>query len=185
MAKTTVDELLRTARADPDFEKAYTSAKQRLRGAVAEALFRLRKERNLTQAALAERAGWQQPYVARIERGEAQMIPGLEALENFAQAVDATSIVLFVDKNTGQVRGQLPLGDPAVLEKLPNAKLELALPAEDNAAAQVDFKTLQEHARELLDTIERMNKAKAARPTVYTHIIDLELQNLQQPVGKP
>ena len=184
MAKTTVEELLRTARADPDFEKAYTSARQRIRGAVAEALFRLRKERNLTQAALAERAGWQQPYVARIERGEAQMIPGLEALENFAQAVDATSIVLFLDKNTGQVRGQLPLGDPAALEKLPGAKLELAVPGEGSTGL-VDLKTLQEHARELLESIERMKKAAAARPTVYTHFIDLEIPDLQQPVGKP
>ncbi len=182
MAKTTVEELLRTARADPDFEKAYTSAKQRLRGAVAEALFRLRKERNLTQAALAERAGWQQPYVARIERGEAQMIPGLEALENFAQAVDATSVVLFLDKQTGQVRAQVPLGDPAVFRAPAHRSIRVELP-EGQVIEAADLKRLEEQGRVLLEQIEKL---RAAKPTVHQFDFDLAMPQVkQQPVGKP
>jgi len=110
MAKTTVDEMVRGASEDPLFAQAYNSPKARIRRAMGEALFRLRKGTNLTQAALAERAGWQQPYVAKIERGDAQMITSLEGLEAFANAAGASALVVFVDRTSGAVRAQVPLG---------------------------------------------------------------------------
>ena len=71
MAKITVDELVRGARMDALFDEEFTSGKARIRRALGEALFRLRKGRSLTQAALAESAGWAEPKVAKMERGDA------------------------------------------------------------------------------------------------------------------
>ena len=84
MAKITVDGLVRGARADALFNEEYTSGKARIRRVLGEALFRLRKGRNLTQAALAERAGWPESNVAKIERGDVRMITALDELETFA-----------------------------------------------------------------------------------------------------
>ncbi len=111
MARTTVDALLQGARKDRFVELEYTGRRRRIQRAMSEALFRLRKGASLTQAALGERTGWQQPYVARIERGEAQMITALEGLEAFAQATDTSAVVLFVDRTTGQVRQRVALGE--------------------------------------------------------------------------
>lgn len=174
MAKITVDELERSALEDPLFAQAYHSPLARIRRVMSEALFRLRKERNLTQAALAERAGWQQPYIARIERGEAQMITGLEALENFAQAADATSIVLFVDRQTGQVRAKVPLGDADQLPQHEYAtvkKAKLVLPD--------DLRQLEEQARQVVAEIEKMRAAQKMYP-----VTDFEITTQRQPVGK-
>jgi transcriptional regulator with XRE-family HTH domain len=94
-------------------------------------LFGLRKSASLTQAALAERAGWQQPYVARIERGEAQMITALEGLEAFAEATGTSAVVTFVDQATGQVRAQVPLGEAALKVPVPDQTVRQAAAARE------------------------------------------------------
>jgi len=69
---------------------------------------------------LARRAGWKQPYVARIERGDAVMISALEGLEAFAKAANTTAVVLFLDTETATVREQVTLGEspaPALMNQ--------------------------------------------------------------------
>jgi hypothetical protein len=39
------------------------------------------------------------------------MIAALEGLETFARATGTTTVVLFVDRETAQVRAQVPLGE--------------------------------------------------------------------------
>jgi transcriptional regulator with XRE-family HTH domain len=158
MARINVDDLVRGARADALFNEEYTSPKARIRRAMSETLFRLRKGLSLTQAALAERAGWAQPYVAKIERGDAQMITALEGLEQFAQAVDATVVVSFVDPKTSQVRAQVALGEPA----LPNVTLAPAVPTELEVLDVGAIRQLQQHARQLADDLDKLRLRKGA-----------------------
>jgi transcriptional regulator with XRE-family HTH domain len=159
MTKITVDELVRGARADALFNEEYTTPKARIRRAMSETLVRLRKGLNLTQAALAERAGWAQPFVAKIERGDAQMITALEGLEQFAQAVDATIVVSFVDPQTAQIRAQVALGEPALPQAVAVAP---AVPAEFQVWDDATIRQLQQHARQLADHLDKLRLRKGA-----------------------
>ena len=157
MTKITVDELVRGARADALFNEEYTSPKARIRRAMSQTLFRLRKGLNLTQAALAERAGWAQPYVAKIERGDAQMITALEGLEQFAKAVDATVVVSFVDPETSQMREQVALGEPALPQAVAVGRgVPMELQGLDNEAIE----QLRQHARQFADDLDKLRGAK-------------------------
>jgi transcriptional regulator with XRE-family HTH domain len=62
---------------------------QQAREALGARFRQLRKEAGLTGKQLAERLGWSQPKVSRIERG--QRTPGEEDLQAFAQVVGATA----------------------------------------------------------------------------------------------
>ncbi len=158
MAKITVDELVRGAREDALFNEEYTTPKARIRRAMSQTLFRLRKDLNLTQAALAERAGWQQPYVAKIERGDAQMVIALEGLEQFAHAVDATVVVSFVDPKTSQIRAQVALGEPALPQSV---TLAPAVPTELKVLDDAAIRQLQQHARQLADDLDKLRLCKS------------------------
>lgn len=159
MAKTTVDDLVRSARRDALFDEEYTSPKARIRRVMSEALFRLRKGRELTQAALAEHAGWQQPYVAKIERGDAQMITALEGLEAFANATGCTTVVLFIDRETGQVRAQVPLAEAAVvshLREVPATVVDQLTLVED-----ATLQALQADLERMSATLEQLRRHEA------------------------
>jgi len=172
MAKINVDELVRGAREDALFNEEYTSPRARIRRAMSQTLFRLRKGLNLTQAALAERAGWQQPYVAKIERGDAQMITALEGLEQFAMAVDATVVVSFVDPKTSQIRAQVALGEPALPQGVAVAP---AVPAELKVLDETAIRQLQQHARQLADDLDKLRLRKS--------VLVLQDLNLEYPTA--
>lgn len=164
MAKTTVDAMLEGVRKDALADQEYKSLKRRIQRAMSEALFRLRKGANLTQTALGERAGWQQSYVARIERGEAQMITALEGLEAFANAAEASAVVLFVDHATGQVRAQVPLGEAPMKVSIEDKAAREAIGVErrmtDFAVADVafDVKAVKVHQDQVFLEIQRITK---------------------------
>lgn len=181
--KTGVEELLADALQDPVFAAEYNSRNARIRRAIGATLIKLRKQARLTQAAVGERAGWQQPYIAKIERGDSQIVTALDGLENFANAVDATTVVTFLDRKDGRVLGQVPLGDMAEAETtkaaLAGAEDELiqAYPMHEMQfdavktfemkffpgalAAAVDDRTrkLREHLLQALQELERLESA--------------------------
>ena len=108
---TGVEKLLEGAREDPEFERLYQ--RDRLRRIVADEFFRLRKTSGLTQEVLGQKAGWAQPYVARLERGEANSIGAIEAMQRYAEACGATAVMLYIDPLTLKVRGSVSLGQEA------------------------------------------------------------------------
>ena len=71
-------------RLDEDFWKDWLNSPEI---DVAEAIIRLRRLREMTQAELAEKVGTKQPAIARIERGKANV--GIETLKRIAEALDA------------------------------------------------------------------------------------------------
>ena len=71
----------------------------------------LRKVAGMTQSSVAQAAGWQQPYVARLEDARSPLLGGLSRLERYADACGFTTVLAFVDKETGVVVRTLNLGD--------------------------------------------------------------------------
>jgi len=66
----------------------------------------LRRERGLTQEALAERAGTSAPYIARIEAGDRR--PTIDVLAAVARSLDVPLWRLFASTRlTGQERGEV------------------------------------------------------------------------------
>jgi transcriptional regulator with XRE-family HTH domain len=122
--ETTVEALIANARTHPGFEQEYQ--KSRLQRTVAEALFRLRRAANLTQTALGNKAGWAQPYVARLERGEANSVSALEGVERYANACEVSAIVVFIDPKTQIVRDSIALGDDPRLQEFTVGLREVA-----------------------------------------------------------
>ncbi|WP_026072771.1 helix-turn-helix domain-containing protein [Nodosilinea nodulosa] len=59
------------------------------------AVRRRRRELDISQEALAERAGMNRTYVSSVERGERN--PTLESIDQFAKALNITVSRLFVD----------------------------------------------------------------------------------------
>ncbi|MDE2082172.1 MAG: helix-turn-helix domain-containing protein [Burkholderiales bacterium] len=84
----------------------------------------LRRSSGLTQRALAEAAGWKQPYVARLEDERSPLIVSMARVERYAQACGATAVLVFVEKASGRVRRSLALGDDgaALAEGLRDAR---------------------------------------------------------------
>lgn len=85
-------EILRPLLRDARFRKGYEAALERLR--IAEALVQLRERRGLTQAALARRIGVSQPFIAKLEAGEAHNFR-LETLVKLAVALGSDLEVRF------------------------------------------------------------------------------------------
>ncbi|MDE2564525.1 MAG: helix-turn-helix domain-containing protein [Burkholderiales bacterium] len=71
----------------------------------------LRRGVGLSQRALAEAAGWKQPYVARLEDARSPLIVSMARVERYAQACGATAVLVFVEPHTGRVQRSLALGD--------------------------------------------------------------------------
>lgn len=96
--------------------------------------------------------------MAKIERGDAQMITALEGLEQFAKAVDATVVVSFIDSETSQVREQVALGEPAAHRAVVRAH---AVPTELEMLDDVAVRQLQQHARQLADDLDKLRPRKS------------------------
>jgi transcriptional regulator with XRE-family HTH domain len=81
---------------DPETRKEY----ERLRpmyAAIAD-IIRLRLEKGLTQADLAQRLGKQQPAIARLESG--RVMPSMASLQEVAEALDAKLVVRIEEKES-------------------------------------------------------------------------------------
>lgn len=85
----------------------------------------LRKERKLTQEALAERSGLHNTYIGQIERGEKN--PSLESIEKLSVGLDVSVAELF------ETFADKPRSNPEIkklnemIEKLPPKTLETLL----------------------------------------------------------
>jgi transcriptional regulator with XRE-family HTH domain len=97
----------------------------------------LRRFAGKTQRDLAELVGWHQPYVARLENpAESSLLKSLTLLESYAKACGATTLVTFVNPDTGEIVGHLPLSDSAEA-----AADRLRLEEPQDEPAQVEFKS--------------------------------------------
>lgn len=65
----------------------------RERRAVAEALYKARKDANLTQAEVAERMHVSQPYIVKLERGQASI--SWRSISKYAAACGKTAVITF------------------------------------------------------------------------------------------
>ncbi|HWK89182.1 MAG TPA: helix-turn-helix domain-containing protein [Longimicrobium sp.] len=90
--RTTAEMVAELSR-DPEFAAAWALSQPKI--AVAVNVSRLREERGLTQAQLAEAVGRKQPRIAEIERGDAN--PTLETLTRIALALRVPLAALFAD----------------------------------------------------------------------------------------
>ena len=88
----THDEVLKEFLKDEEFRKGYKEELRKLR--IAHALIKLRERRGLTQAALARRMRVSQPFIAKLESGEAHNF-NLETLAKLAEALDSDLEVRF------------------------------------------------------------------------------------------
>ena len=88
----THDEVLKEFLKDEEFRKGYEEELRKLR--IAHALIKLREQRGLTQAALARRMRVSQPFIAKLESGEARNY-NLETLMKVAVALDSDLEVRF------------------------------------------------------------------------------------------
>ena len=88
----THEEVLKPFFKDAKFRKGYEEELEKLR--IVDALIRLREHRKLTQAQLARRIGVSQPFIAKLESGEAHNF-SLETLVKLAVALDSELEVNF------------------------------------------------------------------------------------------
>ena len=89
---TSFDETLKEWLSDEKFRKGYEEELEKLR--IAHALIKLREKRGLTQAALAKRMRVSQPFIAKLESGEARNY-NLETLLKVAIALNSDLEVRF------------------------------------------------------------------------------------------
>ena len=71
----------------------------------------LRKVAGMTQRQVADAAGWQQPYVDRLEDARSPLLGALSRIERYAQACGCTTVLAFADARTGEVVRTLHLGE--------------------------------------------------------------------------
>jgi len=71
----------------------------------------VRRAAGRTQAEVATTAGWQQPYVARLELEKSPLIDALARIEAYSQACGATAVLVFADPQTGEVLRTLALSE--------------------------------------------------------------------------
>jgi len=116
MTVTTANELLAGALKDEGFAAEYD--RQRVRRVLSDALFRLRKGLGLTQASLAQRVGWRQPYVARLEGNPSEAAAAMERIEKFANACGASAMLVFVDEKTGAIKDSVSIGSKQSLQEM-------------------------------------------------------------------
>ena len=88
----THEEVLKPFLKDAKFRKGYEEELEKLR--IVDALIRLREHRGLTQTQLARRIGVSQPFIAKLESGEAHNFR-LETLVKLAVALDSELEVNF------------------------------------------------------------------------------------------
>lgn len=82
----TFDEVLAKDLEDPEFRRAYEASESDLTGW--NAVWRIRSEAGLTQAAVAKRMGTSQAAVARLEGNLAKgHYPSIRSLQRYAEAV--------------------------------------------------------------------------------------------------
>ena len=79
----------------------------------------LRRTAGLRQRDVADAAGWQQPYVARLEDANSPLLRSLERVERYANACGATGLMVFLDRETGEVRRTMALGEAGVAMERP------------------------------------------------------------------
>lgn len=75
---------LRRARRIQDPAYAAEADRLALAEAVSIAVVHYRTEHGLSQTVFAERLGWKQPHIARLERGD--VVPSIESLQRLARA---------------------------------------------------------------------------------------------------
>lgn len=93
----------------------------------------LRKSRGLTQTALAEATGWQQPHISKLEDFDSPLVSALEKMQRYAKACGYTSVVTFIDPQTQRLAYTIALGEEgeAIAEKLEQAALGVGTVQED------------------------------------------------------
>ena len=89
---TTHREVLKPLLKNKRFRKGYEEALEKLR--IVDALIRLRERQGLTQSELARRIGVSQPFIAKLESGEAHNF-SLETLVKLAVALNSELEVRF------------------------------------------------------------------------------------------
>lgn len=107
----TMDELERlTLDERPELRKRWQEGKARRDLALM--LTRLRTDAELTQSELAERLGWDQPRVSRMESVSGPQ-PTAESVASYAKACGADAGYVFAVKDTGgaSIRGAVGFGD--------------------------------------------------------------------------
>jgi len=90
-ASKSFDNYLKEQLQDPEFAAAYRALEPEFQ--VAREIIRLRMERGLSQAELAEKAQTAQPNISRLERGASN--PSLQFLQKVADALDAEVEIKF------------------------------------------------------------------------------------------
>jgi ribosome-binding protein aMBF1 (putative translation factor) len=80
---------------------------QRLRELLRKQIVALRQERGWSQAMLADRAGFKQPYIAKIESGNFENVE-LKTLVRIAEALDASLEINLMEKETPHPSGLVP-----------------------------------------------------------------------------
>lgn len=73
----------------------------------------LRKSKGITQAILAEKTGWKQPYISRLEDANSPILPALQRIERYASACGYSGIITFVDQETGEIAQTIALSENA------------------------------------------------------------------------
>lgn len=158
-ADASLEHLHRMAMEDDGYAAAHE--RNRFRTAIRAALFQLRTAARLTQAALAERAGWQQPYVARLEAGEGQFTSALIQLDRYARSCDAAAVVVFFNKDTGAVETTLTFADDARLKEQV-AALSKAPAVESSVAEDISMATatVSRSMADLTEVHRRLDEAE-------------------------
>ncbi|MGJ7498111.1 helix-turn-helix domain-containing protein [Variovorax sp. RT4R15] len=141
MRETTAAELLGDAIQDEGFAAEYE--KNRLRLVLSEALFRLRKSLGLTQTTLAQRVGWRQPYVARLEGNPSESAAAMERLEKFANACGASTVLLFVDQRTGTIRESVAVGPKQSLREVAAQWVGTPVSSIEESGARIELEEMQ------------------------------------------
>jgi transcriptional regulator with XRE-family HTH domain len=116
---------------DPKFRALWDA--NAAKRAIAIALVRMRKQRGLTQAELAERADWDKGFVSRLE-GAGGPMPDTATLTRYAVACEHAVGVVFASVADGHTRitDAVTLSAPAAAHPFEELKGdELAVPAQE------------------------------------------------------
>lgn len=117
MTKDYLDEILEEELQDPKFRKIHRQFEPRR--ALTNALIRLRKAANLSQAKLGKRTGWKQAYVARFEGITTTSLPTADRIEKYANACNFETVLAFVDSKTWLVKELIALsGESSAKERV-------------------------------------------------------------------
>lgn len=105
---TSADDLKkRLLRERPDFQEEWDRTASRRQ--IALALRGMRISVELTQTELAERAGWKQAFVAKLESLDQSSIPDLETIKRYAEACGHEPAIFFVKREKHNRRTSLKI----------------------------------------------------------------------------